>query len=280
MSLFFMCLGLSAIAAGGGQFAGGVSLVEVYATVVDARGEPVAGLPAEAFAVEEDGEKQTVETFAAGDLPLALAIAVDRSFSMTAGRLSQVTAAVQRLLGELRPDDRVTLLAIGSGVDVLTPLSIDHRAAYDALSGVTPWGTTPLHDAVVSSVDAIHPAAGRRALLLISDGVERHSETDAATMLRHVRSRDVQVYPIALGGAQPPIFAELATLTGGRSFAVRDLSRLPQTLTNIARELRYQYLLGYAPRRSAGTGPGWRAITVRVNRSGLRARARDGYMAP
>ncbi len=273
-----MCLSLSVIAASG-QFASGVSLVEVYATVLDARGEPVSGLPADAFKVEEDGEPQVVETFAAGSLPLALAIAVDRSFSMPAGRLTQATSAVQRLLGELRPDDRVTLLAIGSGVDILTPLSNDHRAAYDALLALTPWGTTPLHDAVVSAVDAIQPGAGRRALLLISDGVDRYSETDAAAMMAHVRSRDVQVYPIALGATQPPIFVELAALTGGRSFGVRDISKLSQTLTGIARELRHQYLLGYVPRRSASVTPGWRAISVRVDRPGLRVRARDGYVS-
>ena len=278
MLIFVICFGLSAIAAAAGQFASGVSLVEVYATVLDASGEPVTGLAVDAFSVEEDGQPQTIETFASGDVPLALAVGVDRSFSMSSERLSQATRAVQQLLGELRPSDRLSLIAIGSEVEVLTPLSNDHRAAYDALIDLRPWGTTPLNDAVVQAVDTIQPAAGRRALILITDGAERYSETSAAAMLAPVRTRDVIVYPVALGRRQPDLFVELASLTGGRSFAVADLRTLPRALETIARELRHQYLLGYAPRQ-AGQRAGWRSITVRVDRPGVRVRARNGYVA-
>src|SRR4029079_6698982 len=59
--VFLMSLGLSTIAPGlRAQFASGVSLVEVYATVVDQRGEAVAGLRADDFEVEEDGQPQTI----------------------------------------------------------------------------------------------------------------------------------------------------------------------------------------------------------------------------
>jgi VWFA-related protein len=83
------------------------------------------------------------------------------------------------------------------------------------------------------------------------------------------------------------LFPELAVLTGGRSFHVDDPRRLDQTLADIARELRYQYLLGYAPPdRAAGAAPSraggggdgrWHAIQVRVKRSDVQVRARDGY---
>src|SRR6478735_10748989 len=111
---FLISLWLSAIpSAGRAQFASGVSLVEVYATVVDQRGEPVGGLTADDFTVEEDGRPQRIEAFAAGDVPLSLAIAVDRSFSLSAARLNDAVTATRRLLGELRTEDRVTLLALG-----------------------------------------------------------------------------------------------------------------------------------------------------------------------
>ena len=64
------------------QFTSGVDLVEVYATVSDARGEPVAGLTKDDFIVEEDGRRQDIRTFSAGEFPLALAVGIDRSFSM------------------------------------------------------------------------------------------------------------------------------------------------------------------------------------------------------
>ena len=88
------------------------------------------------------------------------------------------------------------------------------------------------------------------------------------------------VYPIAFGKSRPAMFAELATLTGGRSFQPSDTAQLNTAMRTIANELRHQYLLGYTPSRPITTGEEqWRAITVRVDRSDVRVRARDGYLA-
>ena len=274
-----MCLGLSAIAAAtAAQFASGVSVVEVYATVTDERGDAVSGLRADDFAVEEDGRPQQISVFADGNIPLSLAVALDRSFSLSRARLTEAATATQRLLGELRPDDRVLLLAIGSQVETLSPLARDHRAAYEALRGIEPWGTTPLFDATVTALDAIQEASGRRALILMSDGSDRYSQASAADVLAAARHRDVIAYPIALQRRAPPFFVELAAATGGRSLTAPDERSLTTSLASIATELRRQYLIGYAP---AGTeqGTGWRSISVKVRKPGLRVRARDGYYA-
>ena len=88
------------------------------------------------------------------------------------------------------------------------------------------------------------------------------------------------VYPIALGRVRPPLFAELATLTGGRSFQPRDGQQLTDSVRAIATELRQQYLVGYVPARPITAGEKqWRAITVRVTRADVTVRARDGYLA-
>jgi Ca-activated chloride channel family protein len=76
------------------------------------------------------------------------------------------------------------------------------------------------------------------------------------------------------------LLAELAVVTGGRSFLLKDARDLEKTLGTIARELRHQYLLGYTPARPIVPGePEWRAIRVSVtgSRPGIRVRARDGY---
>jgi Ca-activated chloride channel homolog len=277
-----MCLSCSAIAVlAAGQFTSGVNLVEVYASVLDTRGEPVSGLTADDFIVEEDGRRQQVQTFAASDFPLSLAIAVDRSFSLSQPRLTQVVHAVQRLLGELRPDDRVTLLAVGSEVEVLTPLTTDHRAAYDALTGLTPWGTTPLFDATTQAIERVQGASGRRALILVTDGADRYSASTAAEMVADARRHDVLVYPVSLQRTSPPVLIELAGVTGARAAAVPRTEALPAALSSIARELRLQYLLGYVPANAGAPAArdAWRAIAVRVTTPGLRVRAREGYYA-
>ena len=268
------------------QFTSGVNVVEVYAAVVDKAGNPVQGLRRDDFTVLEDGGPQTLSTFAEADFPLAAALAIDRSFSMAPRKegsspsfLGSVSGA-RTFLGELRPTDEAMIVAIGSETEVVAPLSTDRAAQQRALSDLKPWGTTGLHDAIIASIEAIQEAKGRRALVLISDGNDRYSKATAAEALDRARRSDVMVYPIAVGRTRPPLFAELATLTGGRSFQPKDPEELNTVMRTIASELRHQYLLGYTPSRPIVRGEEqWRAITVRVNRADVTVRARDGYLA-
>ena len=276
--MFLLCLALGGAASTlVAQFAAGVNLVEVYATVVDAQGEAVRGLTEVDFVVEEDGQRQAVSTFVAGRYPLALAVGIDRSFSIPRSQLRTTGLAVDGFLRQLRPDDLVTLLAVGSQVDVLSPLATDRGDAVAALAGLEPWGSTPLYDATIAALDAIQSARGRRALILLSDGDDRYSRTTSTGVLDAARARDVLIYPVAIGRKRPPIFAELASVSGGRSFQVASVGALPETLAAIGRELRAQYLLGYSPPEGSEGRPGWRSIRVTVNRPHVRVRARDGY---
>lgn len=261
------------------QFTSGVDLVEVYATVSDSRGAPLTGLSRDDFSIDEDGRRQEIRTFSAGQFPLALAVGVDRSFSMAKVGLPAVSRAVRGFLNTLRPDDQAMLVGIGSQTEVLAPLSRDRGPALEALDRLDPWGTTPLYDATLSAVDSIESASGRRALILISDGTDRYSQTTAPALLDRVRRKDVLIYPVALGKTRDAVFVEMATVTGGRSFQVAEASRLAGALSSIADELRFQYLIGYVPAGQRGR-PGWRSIQVRVNRPDARVRARDGYMHP
>jgi VWFA-related protein len=252
--------------------------VEVYATVTDANGQPVTGLEAGDFQVSEDGRPQTITAFAAGEFPLAVAIGVDRSFSMTRDRLSTAKTAARAFIRALDRNDQAMVLAIGSGTEVVAPLSTDHEGAIAALERLDSWGTTPLYDATLEAIDAIQPAAGRRAMILLSDGNDRYSHTTENELVDQVRRRDVLVYPVAIGSSRAPVFAELASVTGGRSFLVRNPGQTASTLETIARELHVQYLLGYSPPSHAGP-PRWRSIQVAVRRPGARVRARDGYLS-
>ena len=259
------------------QFTSGVSIIEVYAAVVDQKGEPVTGLTSGDFTVLEDGQRQTISVFAAGDFPLNVALALDRSFSMAGERLELTKKAAHAFIDALRPEDRVRIVRIGSEFE-----AADARVAqHAAIDQIDAWGTTALHDSIIQSLDLIEgggSARGRHAFVLFSDGADRYSQTSAADVLNRARNANVIVYPIAIGRERPQLFAELALLTGGRSFHLREGKGLDEAVKGIARELRFQYLLGYSPARPlSGDRGGWRSIQVRVERKGLRVRARDGY---
>ncbi|HEU4939938.1 MAG TPA: VWA domain-containing protein [Vicinamibacterales bacterium] len=262
-----------------GQFTSGVNLVEVYASVTDTQGNPVTGLTRADFELRENGEPQAIANFTAGDFPLSAAVAIDRSFSVAGTKLSLAKAAGQTFLAELRAQDEAMIIAIGSQIDVIAPLSTDRTSQRNAVDRLDAFGTTGLHDAIIHAIDAVQPAKGRRALIVLSDGDDRYSRATVTDVLDRARRSDVMVFPIALGRTRPPLFAELATLTGGRSAHATDADTLTQTMRAIARELRWQYLLGYTPTRAPVSGSNeWRSISVRVKRPDATVRARDGYL--
>ena len=277
-----MAIALAVIGVAGAaraQFTSGVNLVEVYASVTDAQGNAITGLRQSDFDLRENGELQTITNFAAGEFPLSVAIGLDRSFSMTGTRLSLAKSAAQAFLEELRPQDQAMILAIGSDVEVVAPLSTTRAAQEVAINKLDAFGTTGLHDAIIMAIDEVQAAKGRRALVLLSDGNDRYSKAGAADALDRARRSDVMVYPVGIGQTRAPLFAELATITGGRSFYAKDGAQLSETLRSIARELRQQYLLGYTPSRAPVSGSNeWRSISVSVKRPEARVRARDGYL--
>ena len=254
--------------------------VEVYATVTDQEGRAVKGLGAGDFTVLEDGVPQKITTFVGGDFPASVALAIDRSFSMKGTPLTVARTAGRVFVSSLKPDDRVMLISISGEVEVLAPLSTDRGPLLDALGAVDPWGTTSLHDALIRSLDLLEDETGRRAIVVLSDGSDRYSKARAADVLNRARRSDVMIYPIAIGRERPPLFAELAAVTGGRSFHLRDPKQLQTTLQSIAADLGAQYLLGYAPATPPRPGEDdWRSITVKVNHPGASVRARSGYSA-
>jgi Ca-activated chloride channel family protein len=262
-------------------FSAGTQLVEVYATVTDAQGELVTGLKRDDFDVFEDGSRQDVSVFTAGEFPLTVALGVDRSWSMAGEPLRLAKQASQAFLRQLKPGDRSMVLAISADAETIAPLSADRAGQIRAIEALDPWSTTALHDAIIAALDRLEPEPGRQALIVFSDGTDRYSNATASQVVERARRSNALVYPIVFGKARPSFLAELAVLTGGRSFQLRDAKDLDKTLSTIARELRYQYLLGYAPQDSQTESGGglWRSIRVALHnpKPGWRIRARDGY---
>jgi Ca-activated chloride channel family protein len=280
LAAFPLILALNSTSSGASQpqYSTQVTQVEVYATVTDADGRPVKDLLAQDFTVLEDGVPQDVSTFVAGNFPASVALAVDRSFSMKGTPLTMARTAARVFVASLKPEDRVMLISISGEVDVLAPLSADRAPILKALETLDPWSTTSLNDAIIRSMDLLEEETGRRAIVVLSDGVDRYSTARDADVLNRARQSDVMLYPIAIGRDRPPFFPELASLTGGRSFHLKDARELHATLQTIAADLGAQYLLGYAPaKRGTAADDGWRSITVKVNRPELRVRARSGY---
>jgi Ca-activated chloride channel homolog len=279
-----------------GTFRSAVDLVPLNVIVTDNRDRFIAGLTQKDFTVFEDGIQQDVSYFAAGNVPLDLAILLDASSSMS-DKLATVQEAAVGFASHLRPGDRVTVVGIKDSARTLHDLDGDIAGACEAIRRTTASGGTALYNALYATVrqmQKVQAADGggmrRQAIALLTDGDDTTSLVTFDDLLALAKQAGIAIYTIALKSPYPAAallsvknsseseFAmkALAQETGARSFFPTDISQLAGVYGLITDELANQYALGYTSsnRRQDGS---FRHISVRVDEANVRARTRSGY---
>jgi Ca-activated chloride channel family protein len=266
-----------------------VEVTVVTVTVRDADGRLARDLPREAFSVYEDGELQQITQFTHERVPVALGLLLDTSDSMFGQRMRDARAAVSRFLLELlSTDDMFFVMAFNHAPHLLTSWTSEPVAVRTALDEVRPSGGTAIYDAVLRALLLIEGRPrDRAALLLISDGADTASDATLRDLRAALLRTDAFIYAIAIDSparqainarVNPQALAEITNQSGGRTEVVHDTADLAAATARIAEELNTQYVLGYSSPRP-GDGK-YHAIRVRVNGTGYKVRARNGYVAP
>ena len=157
------------------------------------------------------------------------------------------------------------------------------------------FGSTALHDALDRAARELARTDGRRAIVVVTDGVDTSSRAKADDVIERSRALDVPIYAISVlsqlddpasphfSGRDRPsaptagsaVLSRYAGLSGGAAFVVSDFGGLREATQRIAGELKHQYILGYDP--PAGP-PRFRRIEVRTTRKGVVVRTRSGYL--
>jgi len=275
-------------------------LVSLNVTVVNRNDRYVADLTQDQFAVFEDGVQQTLEFFAAGDLPLDVLILLDTSASM-APWMAMTQQAATRFVRALRPTDRATVMGIASGLRILQTVTGDSAALEQAIRSTKAGGRTLLYASLYTALRELAKsrnagdAARRQAIVLLSDGQDTASGFGFDELIGSVRRYAVPIYTIAPRPSQTirtqreTIWGErtheqdfelrkLATETGGRAFFPGALHELTGIYDHIANELGHQYSLGYESSNISLDGT-FRRIAVRLSVPGVTLRTRSGYIA-
>jgi VWFA-related protein len=273
-----------------------VRLVLLQATVTNRRGDMVRDLGPDDFVISEEGVAQEIAVFGrAEDHPLQIAFLLDISGSMSVGgKLERARTAIRGFVEALRPGDSTALLVFADGdVVVRVPFTTDRMRFLAALAAEEAWGRTALRDALAYSAGLLADARpGRKALVMVTDGVDNASEMTAFEAIRLARDVKVPIYTLALtglpermrvdrrpeGGGRSffEILGEVAEETGGASFPVFDVADVTRAVGEVQDRLRGQYILGYHP---AGTGsePGFRRIDVLAADGRYAVATRSGY---
>jgi VWFA-related protein len=280
------------------------SLITVPAVVMDRNGRYIPNLKKEDFRIYEDGVEQNVAYFASVERPFTLALMLDVSGS-TQAQLTQIREAANTFVSRLRSDDRMMAITFDGQIHVLTEAEDVSEIRRSKLHIPAITDGTVLYDAVDFVLKRMAQIPGRKAIVLMTDGVDQSSIASLKSTLNGVAEQDVLIYTVQYNtlpqlpqrlsqiknekarrkvqerlmkgyAVSEPYLRSLAEKTGGRFYRADDLSDVGPAFEAITSELGVQYSLGYYPKQNSGSGAE-RGIKVRVRYPNLVVRARDSY---
>lgn len=277
-----------------------VRLVMVEAFVRDQHGRPMDDLKKEDFRLWEDGAEQKITHFSRDELPLAVALVVDRSGSV-APFMPELRRAAYETLSQLKQGDEVALFSFDSEVDRLEELTTDRRRIAERIARIRAGGGTNISDALAEATHYLALAARdrRRIIILISDNQETtRGHTGQGTVIRRALETEVVIYSVKTPGEPTPLTMRIPNWlgggtsvrrvteeTGGEIIDVDRVGSLRAALAAVVSRLKTRYTLGYSSSNKQRDGA-FRRIEVHLtDRYGRPERdysvyARRGYYAP
>jgi Ca-activated chloride channel family protein len=271
-------------------FRGGVELVTIRAVVRDGKGRPVMTLASNEFELLDNGTPRAIVAVEQDNGPVGVALLFDISGSMdVSDRYDKAREQGYFLLSGLRNgEDEAAIFAFDSRLHVIQPFTTELDRLRGTVTEFSRWGMTSIHDAIASASRTMDTrATRRRALVVLTDGIDTGSKLTPAEVSGIASSIDLPVYIVAVvqaiddprrGGSNQALAGELTDLarwTGGQLFVTTSTSEASAVARQIVDELRQQYLIAFEP----GATPGWHAVDVRVRRKGHTVQARGGYVA-
>jgi Ca-activated chloride channel family protein len=280
------------------------SLITVPAVVMDRNGRYIGNLRKEDFQIYEDGVEQNVSYFASVEKPFTVALMLDVSGS-TQTELAQIREAANIFVGRLRSNDRMMAITFDGQINVLAEATDVGSIRRSKLHIPPVTDGTVLYDAVDFTLKRMAQIPGRKAIVLLTDGVDQSSTATFKSTVSEIAEQDVLAYTVQYNtlpqlpqrlsqiknekarrkvherlmkgyAVSEPYLRALAEKTGGRFYRADDLRDVGPAFEAITSELGVQYSLGYYPKQNSSTGTE-RGIKVRVRYPNMVVRARDSY---
>ena len=267
-----------------------VDLVVLHVTVTDRQGGFVSDLDQRDFEVYESGVPQLIKLFRNEDIPVTVGLVVDHSTTMRP-KLAEVTAAARTFVRSSNREDEMFVVNFNERVWLGLPPAIqftDSPAALErAIATPRTGGQTALYDAIARALTELRAGSrDKKVLIVVSDGGDNASARTGADAMKLAGQSSAVIYTLGLFDQEDPdrnpgVLKRLAQSTGGEAFFPSQLSDVVAICERIARDIRHQYTIAYAPINRSRDGA-YRAIRVVARGKGhdrLSVRTRTGYIA-
>jgi VWFA-related protein len=256
------------------------NVVTVDVSVLDNKGRFIPQIPKGAFRIMEDGVPQKVTNFSMGEAPITIAMVIEFSNlfqSYYGSGWYQTLQASYGFVQTLRPDDFVAVVAYDIKPEILSDFSADRSKTQEALSRlrIAAFHEANLFDAVTDTANRMQAIEGRKAILLITSGIDTFSKQTFDQCRKKLQEYGVPIYVFGLlqtlremadaRGGMGPIarldflqadneMRTFAKETGGMAFFPRFYGEFPGIFNEISQSMRNQYSLGYQPTNQARDG--------------------------
>jgi Ca-activated chloride channel homolog len=264
-------------------------LVVLPVVVTDKQGRYVSDLATARFAVFDNGRRVPIELFTNEDTPVTIGLVIDASGSMRP-KIGEVVAATMAFARASNPDDE--LFAVYFNDDVAETvadrpflMASDLPAFETAITSIHPDGRTALYDGLMTALEHLSRGTrARKALIVISDGGDNASDATLDAVLKRARYSNAAIYTVGIYDPDdidrnPRVLKALAEETGGERFLPRSPGDLMRVCSQIAREIRSGYTIGYVPPDRDGSYHRVRVVVDPAPPQRLNVRTRPGYFA-
>lgn len=241
------------------------NLVNIIVTVTDPYGRFVTGLEKENFEVYDNKVKQEIALFSDEDAPITLGIIYDISGSMN-DLTSRSFAALRKFFHTSHEDDEYFVVAFNDKAKLVQDFTVVPEEILSRTIFVQAKGSTALYDAVYLATEKAkqgrHP---KKALLILSDGMENHSRYSLKELRNMLKEADIQIYSVGFSSYSEGAWTlkYLAELTGGRTFFPIDDNEVGDLYTRMAIMLRRQYAIGFYP-SDTSSGNKWHDVKINI----------------
>lgn len=256
------------------------NVVTVDVSVLDNKGHFIPNIPKGNFRIMEDGVPQKITNFSMGEAPITIAMVIEFSNlfqSYYGSGWFQTLQAAYGFVSTLKPEDYVAVVAYDMRPEILSDFSADRSKTQEALSRlrIAAFHEANLFDAVTDTANRMQAIEGRKAILLITSGIDTFSKQTFDQCRKRLQEYGVPIYVFGLlqtlrelvdarggmGSIQRLDFLQadnemrtFAKETGGMAFFPRFYGEFPAIFNEISQSMRNQYSLGYMPTNGARDG--------------------------
>lgn len=254
--------------------------VTVYVSVTNSAGEPVGVDPA-SIQISENGEvMQPVDIRGGGEgdaEPLTTMLVIDISGSMDKnGKLDAAKEAAKTYVTQMRAGDQAGLITFDTQTYYVQPVTTDTVALINAIDGLATGGDTSMFDALIEAEKALEGIEGRKAIIVLADGLDNHSKSTAEDVINQIGPSGLTISTIGFGdsstsaqaGLDEPTLKTLAEKSGGLYSFAADSAALTALYEQYGRTLQSEYAITYVSPSTLRDGVN-RNLTVSLSTVGV-----------